>query len=218
MDSLVFSKEAKYHTAGALFNGKRIWLLCKLPEQIVVMDDDTVDRYLLLVNAHDGTSSCKVMFTPIRVVCNNTLNLATSKAETKVNIAHTGDIEKKLNEARRILGIAINYFRNLEEAYKAFAAKALVETDLRKYVANVLPGETTRMHNIRQQVLNLHEIGAGSEIAHRTLWGAYNSITEFVDHHSINPGKYPDRYLNNILFRRGAEIKTKAFEEAVSLV
>ena len=54
MDTLTMTKEAKYHTAGALFSGERVWILTKLPEQIVVLDEDVVDRYLLLVNNHDG--------------------------------------------------------------------------------------------------------------------------------------------------------------------
>lgn len=218
MDTLTMSKEAKYHTAGALFSGERVWILAKLPDQIVVLDEDAIDKYLLITNNHDGRGSLKVMFTPIRVVCMNTLNHAMRGAQTTVNIAHTGDIEKKVIEAQRVLGIAVNYFKDLEGIFKNFAARELAETDLKEYIENVVPGESTRSTNIRTRIEELCHTGAGSEYSCGTLWGAYNAIAEYVDHHRTNYQKKPDQYIETINFGSGVEIKTRAYEEAIKLV
>ncbi len=218
MDSLTMSKAAKYHTAGALFSGQRVWILAKLPDHLVVLDNDVVDQYLLLCNNHDGQGSLKVLFTPIRVVCMNTLNVALRSAQTTVNIAHTGDIQKKVTEAQRILGVAVNYFKDIHDMYKNFAARHLTDTDLRMYVDNVFPGISTKAQHIRERVLELYEVGAGSDSSTGTLWGAYNAVAEYVDHHRTDYNSAPDRYFQTIHFGKGAGIKTKAFEEARHLL
>ena len=96
-DGIVGVKEAMYHTAGALGKGERIWLLAKLPDYIRTVGDDITEKYLLLSNTHDGTGSVQIMFTPIRVVCQNTLNVGISQGTNKVKLRHTMSIGKRLS-------------------------------------------------------------------------------------------------------------------------
>ncbi len=100
-DPIVGEKAAVYHTAGVLGNGERIWILAKLPEDIRVTDDDITNKFLLLSNSHDGTSAVQVKFTPIRVVCQNTLTQALKRGPT-VWVAHTQNIHERLREAAEI--------------------------------------------------------------------------------------------------------------------
>ena len=102
-DELI-SDDVKYETAGSLRNGKQIWLLAKMPKVKVVGDD--VDPYVCFTNSHDGLGSIKVCMTPVRVVCNNTLNLALSNKRRCWTTRHVGDINSKLEEARRTLALA----------------------------------------------------------------------------------------------------------------
>ncbi|MEI6291932.1 MAG: DUF932 domain-containing protein, partial [Chloroflexota bacterium] len=108
-DDIVGRKEAIYETAGALGSGERVWILAKLPESIRVVGDDICDKYLLLSNSHDGKSSVQIKFTPIRVVCQNTLTMALSHGTT-VRIPHNQNIRKRLSDSERLLGIIKNRF------------------------------------------------------------------------------------------------------------
>ena len=105
-DSLI-DGEVHYETAGSLQGGKKIWLLAKLPDTEIV--GDKTEPYLCFSNTHDGSGAIRVCMTPIRVVCNNTLNIALSGARRAWSVRHTGDIQTKLHEARMCLDMANKY-------------------------------------------------------------------------------------------------------------
>lgn len=219
VDTLVLTRDAKYHTAGALFGGQIVFILAKLPSQIVVKGDDTVDKYLLIATSHNGKWPLKAFFTKIRVVCFNTLKEALSRSSTVVNIHHRGNVYGKIEEARRILGIAHSHFDEMQQIYRDFAEKDLTTAQVETYINDIFPGEHKRAETTRERVRELHETGVGVREFHTagTVWGLYNATTEFIDHHKTDYNKYPDRYLETINFGRGAEIKAYAFDKAVEL-
>lgn len=98
----------RYETAGSLQNGKRVWLLARLPDDFVV-SGDAIAPYLVFMNSFDGTGAIKVAMTPVRVVCQNTLNLALSTASRTWSAKHTGDISGKMDDARNTLIYAGRY-------------------------------------------------------------------------------------------------------------
>jgi phage/plasmid-like protein (TIGR03299 family) len=102
-DPIVGEKAAVYRTAGALGQGERIWLLAKLPDDIRVVGDDIAEKYLLLSNSHDGKSSVQLKFTPIRVVCENTLTMALRSGPT-LRAAHTKDLPQRLDLGASLVG------------------------------------------------------------------------------------------------------------------
>lgn len=105
--------DVRYETAGSLQNGKRVWLLAKMPQTKVAGDE--VDPYLCFTNTHDGTGSIRVCMTPIRVVCNNTLNVALRSASRSWSACHMGDMDNKLQEARHCLDLADQYMESLNK-------------------------------------------------------------------------------------------------------
>lgn len=122
----------KYETAGSLSNGKRVWMLAKL-EGTKLCEED-IDPYLVFTNNHDGTGAIRVAITPIRVVCQNTLNLALSEASRHWTCAHKGDIQGKLDEARYTLQNAEAYMAQLEEQFGELKLKKVTDAQVRAMV------------------------------------------------------------------------------------
>jgi phage/plasmid-like protein (TIGR03299 family) len=237
LDGMVAEGEVQYHTAGALGAGNRVWLLAKLPGQIrVAGTDDVSEKYLLLANGHDGTLALRCLFTPVRVVCQNTLSLALrgQKAGAGVTLRHTGDVKSKLSEARRTLGLAEQFYTDLEAKANRLASVAMTSDRCRRYFEAVfpLPDEPEKhqwavksARETHDKLLGLFERGKGADLrgVRHTLWAAYNAVTEYVDH--AKPS-YQDKKksleenrsarLDRIWFGAGASLKASAFEHAMA--
>jgi phage/plasmid-like protein (TIGR03299 family) len=226
-DVVVGEGQAIYHTAGALGKGEKIWILAKLPKEQVIAREDIVEKYLVLTNSHDGKSALKMYFTPIRVVCQNTLTLSLMHAKEGISIRHTGNIKDKIDEARRTLGIAINFYQQFEQIAKQFVDIKLDAQKVDTYYNNLLgikeDGQeiSTRLLNQKGELLSLFENGKGNQIpeVRHSLWTAYNAATEYADHYKTikNLDKDPSNKLRNIWFGTGADFKNKAYEQALVL-
>lgn len=225
-DVVVGEGQAIYHSAGALGKGERIWILAKLPNDIVVGNDDVVEKYLCLTNSHDGKSSLRMYFTPVRVVCQNTLNMSLQDAKNGISIRHTGNIKYKTDEARKVLNISINYYNQFENIVKAFENKPMQEKELNDYFDKVLginddKESSTRKENQKSDLVTLFDTGKGQDLGNKhSLWKAYNAVTEYTDHYRTvkNIDKDKSNKLSSIWFGSGAKLKEKAFKEAVTLI
>ena len=219
---------AIYHTAGALGKGERIWILAKMPSSIQVIGDDIVDKYLLLSNSHDGSSSVQIKFTPIRVVCNNTLTFALKEGPT-LRIPHFSNMQQRLFRAEEMLGIIHHGYADLEEAFHEMTKVQVDSKRLENYLTSVFPDPNEdaqpsafeRAQRNRAFAEHLFSEGKGNSMpgVKGTLWAAYNGVTEFIDQ------KIPvsadgritmsgERRLNSIWFGQGSMIKAKAFTVA----
>ncbi len=228
-DAVVGIKEAMYHTAGALGAGECVWILAKLPGIIRVVGDDITEKYLLLTNRHDGWGAATVMFTPIRVVCQNTLNIALSGAQARASLRHTATIGLRVEEVREQLGIIHAKFGIFEEAAKRLAAVQLTREAFGNYLKNVglAPEDKekapTRAKKIMEEVIQLFEMGKGANLpgARGTAWGAFNAVAEYADYVRASREKDGDdgahSRAKSILFGSGAALKQKAWDKALAL-
>ena len=225
-DAIVGEGQAIYHTAGALGKGEWIWLLAKLPKNTVVFKDDVVEKYLCLTNTHNGRSSLRVYFTPVRVVCQNTLTCSLRDAKSGISIRHTGDFKTRVKESQRVLGLALNFYSGFEETAKALVRKPLDSRLVNNYFDSVLriteedeKKVSTRLKKTKKSLLNLFENGKGNDMpgVRGSLWAAYNAVTEHIDHvtNVKNSKKDPTNRLKSIWFENGANVKSRAFDEAV---
>src|SRR5580704_5825763 len=143
---------------GVRFTGReeKIWMLAKLPGHIQVKNSaDIVDKFLLLSNAHDGSAALRVYFTPIRVVCQNTLALAESRSHGQgVSILHKGDLQAKIKEAQQVLGLATRFYDDAAERINRLAAYYPTQARLSAYFQEMYPDpdegkDNSRAANVR---------------------------------------------------------------------
>ena len=110
-DAVVGEKSAIYHTAGALGEGEKLWILAKMPGDVRIEGtDDVTKKYILLYNSHNGTTSVRMMITPIRVVCQNTLNMAMEHGENKAWVRHSTNIGARVEDVREMLKLVNTWY------------------------------------------------------------------------------------------------------------
>lgn len=179
--------DVRYETAGSLNGGRRVWLLARLPERKVV--GDQVEPYLCFTNTHDGTGAVKVFVTPVRVVCNNTLNLALSQAQRTWSVRHNGDINRKIAEAKHCLQLADTYMTALDQKGEQMAEIKVDEAKLEAVLAQLFkrPKEDAsdrEKRNFDQEMTQYYICYNAPDIAQfrGTAWGAVNAMADMVAH------------------------------------
>jgi phage/plasmid-like protein (TIGR03299 family) len=187
-DDIVGAGQAIYHAAGALDGGRKVWILAKLPGDILIREArDVVERYLLLVNSHDGSTALRMLMTPIRVVCQNTLSIALRQgAADGIAIRHTASATARLDEARRALGLAHHYYDEFASEVDRLACASYSDAQMKALVESLLPGVpdevSTRTRNQRARIISLFTEGQGHAAIAGTAWAALNAVAEYVDH------------------------------------
>ena len=191
--------EVHYETAGSLQGGKRIWLLAKLPSHIVVGDE--VDPYLCFTNCHDGTGAIRACMTPIRVVCNNTLNLAFKNTKRQWSTKHVGDIEAKMAEARSVLQFADEYMEAMGLHAEKLAKTKVSAADLNAVLDEMFPVKEDDSDCKKKNAARAKEeimvcwYAPDLDNFRGTAWGAVNAISDFATHNQ--PRRNTDNYREN---------------------
>ena len=192
--------DVRYETAGSLADGKRVWMLAKMPDTRVL--DDVVEPYLCLTNGHDGFSSLKVCMTPVRVVCQNTLNMALRGAKRTWTVRHSGNINAKMEEAQQTLGLAQDYMKEFaEEAEELYSIK--VSPAQFKKLSNTLFPITDEMSRRKEEAqyllqCQLKEAWDMDDLGNikGTGWGFINAISDMSTHRP--PARKTANYQENM--------------------
>lgn len=130
----------RYETAGSLQEGRRVWMLARLPREFII-GGERISPYMVFSNTHDGSGAVKTALTPIRVVCNNTLNLALRTAKRSWSMIHTGDISGKIEETKNTLLLADEYMTALGQEFENLRKIKLSEKQVLDYIKILLPME-----------------------------------------------------------------------------
>lgn len=191
--------EVRYETAGSLSGGRRVWLLAKMPDTTIAGDD--VEPYLCFTNTHDGTGSIRVCMTPIRVVCNNTLNVALSTASRSWSAKHVGKVQEKIIEAQRALELAGKYMEALDE-YADRLANTSINTDkIREILDELFPVKEDDSNRVKENAMRVKNeymvcyFMPDLEKFRGTAWGALNAMADMVDHNA--PRRQTGTYAEN---------------------
>jgi phage/plasmid-like protein (TIGR03299 family) len=189
-----------YETAGSLCNGKKTWLLAKMPEIYLV--DDPTNCYLTFMNSFDGKSGLRVFVTPVRVVCANTLNMALSGTPRSWSANHTGNIEEKLEEAKRTLLMASNYFKKLEITAKVLVSKEISDKAVLEFIEELLPIDETasdrkssNVIELRKELFVRYKNAPDLKKYSQTQWALINAVSDFSSH--TIPLRRTDTYRQN---------------------
>lgn len=214
----------KYETAGSLASGKRVWMLAKM--ETATITDEKIDPYLVFTNCHDGTGAIRVAITPVRVVCQNTLNLAMKKASRHWSAVHTGNMESKLEEARNTLLNAHEYMDVLEEEFGELKLKKLTDDKLDEYIEMLLPMDELndsprKVNNIkdmraelRYRYFNAPDLQPIEKSAYRFI----NAVSDVATH--TEPKRRTKNFQENLFMKTidGNALIDKAYEIGLTMV
>ena len=217
---------ASFETAGSLRDGKVIWVLAKLNKApIEVGRGDAINKYLMLSNGHDGTMAVRVGFTPIRVVCANTLAMSIGSKDARLlRVMHSKQVNTNVERIRELVNAADAKFEATAEQYQELTRHDVNQKDLQKYVEIVfkysaVEEQRRQMAKDRmiQDITRLFETGRDNDLpgAKGTYWGLYNAVTEYL---SWEKGKTSDSRLNSLWFGDAGRLNKFALDAALKSV
>lgn len=198
VNEILQSGTASIETAGAINGGATVFICMKLNKDVIVNGNDITKQYLVIANAHDGSKALTVLFTNIRVVCNNTLSAALSESrKEQIKLRHTTNIVDKLRDAATVLKVIKDNTEMNEKNYNEMAALKISKEEMWDYFGNVYfsPSDIAQLRvgknskdvvsSVKRNALNkvanfaINGIGQLETLDHGnlTMWTAYNAVT-----------------------------------------
>ncbi len=208
----------RYETAGSLQNGRKVWMLARMPHEYII-SGERISPYMVFFNSHDGSGAIKVALTPIRVVCQNTLNLALSTAKRSWSMIHTGNIQGKMQEARDTLFLAETYMDHLGKEFENLRKKKLTDKQVLDFIDLLLPVDELATP---QQVKNIKRLQEDMKLRYfeapdlkdvgNNAYRFINAVSDFATH--SNPLRRSANYKENLFARtvEGNPMIDKAFQ------
>lgn len=230
-DDLIGRKVATYETAGALGEGERVWVMAKLKNPITIAKSDELQPYILLANGHNAATAVRIMLTPVRVVCQNTLNCALGHSNNEFRVHHGPAMHKKLDLARQQLDELLRQYEKLAASFGKMARHSMVKNAVPSYLEVVFPvpekGTRTdrnyeklvsEINGKRDRCTELFEHGKGNAEPGvcGSLWAAYNGVTEWTDHQMPFSNRY--QRFNSLFFGEASRVKARALSHALELI
>ncbi len=219
-DRVVQTGMVQYHTAGSLRGGRVIWVLARLNGTLRIAGDDVVDKYLLLTNSHDGSRPVTIAFTPIRVVCANTLAMALRSADRRLSVRHTPSAAARIRDVGEYLAGCNASFEDIAEAYRFLAQRRIHAAELARYLLGLFPDPEegalrNRARANRDKITTRFERGFGTDITGASWWRAYNAVVEFIDHDRNQNNA--DARVHSAWLGQGMQLKQQALTTALQL-
>ncbi|MGL6634764.1 DUF932 domain-containing protein [Aeromonas veronii] len=208
-------------TAGSLKGGRKLWALAKTGQDLKLKGNDLVKSYLLLATSCDGTLCTTAQFTSLRVVCNNTLQMALRGATGAIKVPHSTQFDAAA--VKESLGLGLSHWDEFKAQTKARAQRPVAPEEALRFFSDLLAQPLDEENIIlTKPVQRLHELyqgaGMGSELvsSRNTAWGLVNAVTEYVDHH--RRARSQDHRLDSAWFGQGAQLKSQALNQALTLL
>jgi len=242
-DDVIGKDSAIWQTAGYFGNGSRIFVSAKIPDTITV-HGDPIDQYLVFTNSHNGSSGVNILFTPIRIICQNTLNAAIRTATNIINIKHTKSVHKTITIAHEVLGIAKQQGIQFKTVADQLAEIKISDSTAAKYICEHFMtteeleklkftghtygqivardggafydvGLSTRKLNAISSAWEYYFEGAGQKEIIGTAWGAANAISGYYS--NVDTSTVADKRMDSLLYGDRSRNIAKAFDNALNL-
>ena len=207
-----------YETAGALQGGRKVWMLAKIPHRYIIAGDE-ITPYLVVMNSHDGSSGIKVAMTPVRVVCQNTLNLALKSAKRTWASKHTENVLTRVHAARETLWLAETYMGELGHSIDDLSQIKLTDKKVMELMQGFFPvaedlPEIQRKNNLRlledlkRRYFDAPDLSHVGKNGYRFL----NAVSDFATH--AEPIRRTKNYEENLFLRtvEGNPLVDKAYK------
>ena len=224
-DSIVGGDGIQYETAGALGKGERIFITAKLPDYIKVGKDDLIEQYLFLTTSHDGFGSITAAFTPVRIVCQNTLNAALRNHSNSIKIRHTANAKDRLEQAHKVMGISNQLSIQIEQVFNNWSKVRITDKEVRKLIQLAMVPNKEVLQNLqagKQDDLSTcfknmcdttYEYAMSNptqqqETTKGTLFGAYNAVTGYFQ--NVRNYKDDEAKVKSLLFGGTGQLRTQA--------
>lgn len=207
-----------YETAGSLMDGRKVWLLARLPREYIIAGE-RISPYLVFSNTHDGSGSVKVAITPVRVVCNNTLNLALNTAKRSFSMIHTGNIQDKIQEAKDTLFMAEEYMDCLGVEFEQLRRQKVTDAQVKEYIELLLPMEkdptpiqSKNIIRLREDMMKRYYDAPDLQKVGNNAYRFINAVSDFATH--SNPLRRTANYNENLFARTvdGNPLIDKAYQ------
>ena len=204
------------HTAGSLKDGEIIWALAKVDDDFELFNGDKVESYLLFSNPHQYGKTIDIRFTPIRVVCNNTLTLSLAQqgqAAMKVNHRSAFDAQS----VKETMGIAHFKMNQYKEMAAFLGAKRATDAQMKEYFGTLMGMSNKNKDDLSrtaQRTLEVVQTQPGAQFAEGSWWSAFNAVTYMTDHEL---GRTADTRLQSAWYGANRNLKNKALELALDM-
>jgi phage/plasmid-like protein (TIGR03299 family) len=223
MDEVVGESKAIWHTCGSLRGGRKVWMLAKLPGDLEVGNDDVLNKYVLIVNPHDGSGSVRLFPTSVRVVCANTLRLAMGESELGIKLFHTaGSLARRVEKAKELLGIVDESHQKMADTARVMRQKTMSSKTVSEYFGGLVDDRSDRARGkVLTSLWDRFALPTNAESFGANLWTAYNAASEYADHELRVVGtaeQRVERRFNSALFGSADAFKQKAWARACDLV
>lgn len=212
----------RYETAGSLQEGRKVWLLARMPREYII-SGERISPYLVFSNSYDGSGAVKVAITPIRVVCNNTLNLALGTAKRSWSMIHTGDIKGKIQEAKDTLFMAETYMDSLGKEIENLRKIKMTDKQVKEYIELLLPVEDNatplqqkNMMRLRADMKARYFDAPDLQDVGNNAYRFVNAVSDFATH--SEPLRKTTNYKENLFSKtvEGNPLIDKAYQMVLS--
>jgi len=216
LDGLAQSGEIEYETAGSLYGGRRVWVMCRVPETITISGGDTLQPFMFVSASHDGSSAVTAATTATRIECANTFSIAVNGAKNKYTFRHTTAGSLKLQEARETLKLQVSWDEALKiEVDKLVTAEVTDETFARILTANFPDMKLQTPKSVVAVVENRKDSLTIQDEYRPTAWGALNALSEWSEH--LRPYRDDDARQKAVLVGWQQKMVSNVYRDLVSL-